>query len=305
MSGTKSGAPIAAETPGDGVPTDRLDIVRDGLAVHTVHRAPHPPFEPDSPHVDAVRPAVNRGRRQGEGFERTGRPDMLLLHYTGMDGPGERALGWLCSPRSVVSAHYFVFEDGRIVQTLPESVRAQHAGLSFWHGERDNNSRSIGVEIAHPGHLEVGRGGVLRPFPPEQIDAVARLCADIVARLAIPHERVLAHSDIAPERKQDPGELFPWRVLHERGAGHWVEPAPLRAGTFFQEGDRGQPVEALQAMLARYGYNAPVTGTFDAQTRLCVLAFQRHFRPERVDGIADPSTVQTLYEALKALPARA
>ena len=260
--------------------------------------APHPPFEPDSALVDAVRPAVNYGPRTGEG---AGGPDMLLLHYTGMDGAAQRALDWLCCAESLVSCHYFVFEDGRIVQTVPESVRAQHAGVSYWHGEVDNNSRSIGIEIAHPGHVTVQQGGELQPFEDVQIAAVLKLCADIVRRNDILPERVVAHSDIAPERKEDPGELFPWHVLHAAGIGHWVEPAPIEAGTFFQEGDTGQPVEALQAMLARYGYNVPITGTFDGQTRLCVTAFQRHFRQARVDGVADRSTIETLYALLKSV----
>ena len=266
---------------------------------------PHPPFEPDSPLVDEVRVAVNYGPRVGDGFETVGRPDMVLLHYTGMEGEAERALDWLCQAESLVSSHYFVFEDGRIVQTLPESVRAQHAGVSYWHGETDNNSRSIGIEIAHPGHVTVRNGGALEPFADAQIAAVIELCADILARQGVPRERVVAHSDIAPERKEDPGELFPWSRLHAAGIGHWVAPRPVRAGTFFQEGDAGEPVAALQAMLARQGYNVEISGDFDAQTRLVVTAFQRHFRPERVDGVADPSTIETLHDLLASTPGAA
>ena len=263
---------------------------------------PHPPFEPDCALVDEVRAAVNYGDRIGADFEAVGRPDMILLHYTGMEGDAERALRWLCCAESLVSAHYFVFEDGRIVQTLPERVRAQHAGVSFWHGETDNNSRSVGIEIANAGHVGLTRDGVLPPFPDRQIDAVIRLCCDIATRQGVRPERVLAHSDIAPERKEDPGEHFPWDRLHREGVGHWVPPAPIEAGTFFQQGDRGEPVEALQAMLGRYGYGIQINGLFDERTDLCIRAFQRHFRPERVDGVADPSTVKTLFALLKALP---
>ena len=139
------------------------------------------------------------------------RIDMLILHYTGM-ASAERALKWLCDPESSVSAHYFVFEDGRVVQLVDEKDRAWHAGKSFWAGETDINSCSLGIEVANPGH-EFG----YRPFPDGQIDAVTRLCLDLVRRHPIPPERVLAHSDVAPMRKEDPGELFPWGRLHEAG----------------------------------------------------------------------------------------
>jgi N-acetylmuramoyl-L-alanine amidase len=239
-----------------------------------------------------VRPSPNFGERRG------GPPDMLLLHYTGMDS-SEDALSWLCSEGSEVSAHYFVFEDGRVVQMVAEDKRAWHAGASFWKGERDNNSRSIGIEIANPGHQ-----GDYPEFPPQQVAAVIRLCQHCVGRWAIVPERVLAHSDIAPQRKQDPGEKFPWRSLFEAGIGHWVEPAAATGGRFLQQGDRGQPVEALQAMLAYYGYNSDITGLFDDVLAANITAFQRHFRPSNVDGIADVSTIETLHNLLSALPER-
>ena len=227
---------------------------------------------------------------------RGGPPDMLLLHYTGMDDAGE-ALDWLCSPRSEVSAHYFVFEDGDIVQMVAEDKRAWHAGASQWKGEVDNNSRSIGIEIANPGH----QGGY-PDFTEEQIAAVIRLCRNCVGRWAIAPERVLAHSDIAPQRKQDPGEKFPWRSLFDAGIGHWVEPSAASGGRFFQMGDAGQPIEALQAMLGMYGYGVEINGLFDENLDAVVRAFQRHFRPSRVDGVADASTIETLHKLLSALP---
>ncbi|MEM9107051.1 MAG: N-acetylmuramoyl-L-alanine amidase [Pseudomonadota bacterium] len=236
-----------------------------------------------------VRPSPNFGERQ------TGQPDMLLLHYTGMD-KAEEALSWLCSEQSGVSAHYFVFEDGRIVQMVAEDKRAWHAGASYWKGEEDNNSRSIGIEIANPGHQ-----GDYRSFPDVQIEAVIRLCRHCVDRWAIVPERVLAHSDIAPQRKQDPGEKFPWRSLFEAGIGHWVEPSLASGGRFLQMGDQGQPVEALQAMLAYYGYQSEITGTFNDLVKANITAFQRHFRPAKVDGIADVSTIETLHKLLTAL----
>jgi len=180
---------------------------------------------------------------------------------------------------------------------VPEGRRAWHAGQAAWKGERDINSRSLGIEIAHPGHV-----GGLPPYPEAQINAVIALGRDLVRRWSIPPERVLAHSDIAPERKEDPGEGFPWDRLAREGLGHHVLPAPLRDGRFFAQGDGGQPIEALQAMLGLYGYDLPVTGLFDARTQAVVTAFQRHFRQARVDGVADASTITTLRDLIAALP---
>lgn len=247
-------------------------------------------FLPDYPSAE-IRPSPNHGeRRDGK------RPDMILLHYTGMP-TAEGALEWLTVPESDVSCHYLVFEDGRIVQLVPEARRAWHAGRSVWKGESDINSCSIGIEIANPGH-----SGGLPDFPEAQIDVVTALCMDILDRHAIPPERVLAHSDVAPVRKVDPGEKFPWQRLAGEGVGHYVEPAPISGGRFFQHGDSGPPVEALQAMLALYGYNTPVSGEFCERTKGDVAAFQRHFRRELVDGIADFSTIDTLHRLLKTLP---
>ena len=246
---------------------------------------------PESPVAAKVFPSPNHGeRRDGR------RPTMLILHYTGMPDEGE-ALQWLCNPMSQVSAHYFVFADGRVLQLVPEARRAWHAGVAQWEGEADVNSSSIGIEIANPGHP-----GGLPPFPDRQIDSVSALARDIATRWRIAPERVLAHSDVAPGRKLDPGEAFPWERLHRAGVGHWVAPAPIRDGRFFARGDRGMPVEALQAMLAMYGYGLRITGTFDEDTEKVVAAFQRHFRPERVDGIADASTITTLRDLIAARP---
>jgi N-acetylmuramoyl-L-alanine amidase len=246
-------------------------------------------FLPDFDGADVI-PSPNHGERRDNRH-----PDMIVLHYTGMD-TADHALRWLTVPESEVSSHYLVFEDGRVAQLVPESRRAWHAGKSFWKGETDNNSRSIGIEIVNPGHPE------LPDFPEAQIEAVIELCRDIAARYGIAPEMVLGHSDIAPVRKVDPGEKFPWELLAARGVGHYAEPAPVSGGRFFQRGDGGAPVEALQAMLAFYGYDAPVSGEFCARTEGIVAAFQRHFRRERVDGIADASTIDTLHRLLRALP---
>jgi len=240
----------------------------------------------------SVHPSPNHGpRAQGVPV------DMVVLHYTGMP-TADVALQRLCDPRTEVSAHYFVDEDGTILQCVPESRRAWHSGRSFWKGERDINSRSIGVEIVNPGH-EHG----YRPFPDVQVDAVIALVRDICNRHGIHPWRVLGHSDIAPDRKEDPGELFPWNRLADEGIGLHVSPFPLGAGVLIQEGDVGQPVEAVQSMLALYGYEMEITGEFDLRTRQVVTAFQRHFRTEKVDGVVDQSTIETLNALLRKLPA--
>ncbi len=218
---------------------------------------------------------------------------MIVLHYTGMLD-AKAALERLCAPRSGVSAHYFVFTDGWVVQVVPESRRAWHAGASFWAGETDINSCSIGIEIANPGH-EFGYPN----FPKRQIAAVTALCRGIQTRNTVPSVRVLAHSDVAPARKQDPGEKFPWRTLYDSGVGHWVEPVPVSDdGLLLALGDRGDEVTAIQDQLREYGYGIAVNGNYDSAMHDVVAAFQRHFRPARVDGACDASTQATLYELL-------
>jgi len=250
-------------------------------------------FAPDSALVARVLPSPNFGDRRGPT-----RPDSVVLHYTGMP-TAESALELLRRPGGEVSAHYFIWESGEIAQLAPEAKRAWHAGRGEWGGTRDVNSASIGVEIVNPGH-----DGGLPPFPPAQIDATIALLRDIAARRAIRPERILAHSDVAPGRKRDPGERFPWDALARAGVGHWVEPAPLSGGPLFPPGCEGPPVRALQALLALYGYGLELTGVYDAPTRAVVAAFQRHFRPARVDGEADGSTVATLKALVDALQAR-
>jgi N-acetylmuramoyl-L-alanine amidase len=250
-------------------------------------------FQPDSFVVAEVRPSPNHDDRA---LDR--KADLILLHYTGMQ-TGEAALERLCSAESKVSSHYVVFEDGRIVQCVPEERRAWHAGVSFWAGETDINSCSIGVEIVNPGH-EFG----YIDFPLRQIAAVISLCKSIITRCGpISADRVLGHSDVAPTRKQDPGERFPWGLLHESGVGHWVRPAPLTLdGRQLKFGDRGDPVRWLQRALRGYGYGVEETGHYDELTRDVVTAFQRHFRQARVDGVADTSTLLTLRALIETRP---
>ncbi|BAV46222.1 N-acetylmuramyl-L-alanine amidase, negative regulator of AmpC, AmpD [Mesorhizobium loti] len=246
-------------------------------------------FLPDEPSAE-VRVSPNFGPRRD-----TPKPDMIVLHYTGM-ATGAGAEAWLCDPASEVSSHYLVHENGHIVQMVRESDRAWHAGKSSWFGRTDINSCSVGIEIVNPGH-SLGYPG----FPRRQIDAVIGLCKGIARRHAIPAMRVLAHSDVAPGRKIDPGEKFPWTALFKAGVGHLVPAAPIRRGTALKPGDSGADVEALQSMLALYGYGVEISGIFDDQTRIVVEAFQRHFRPRLIDGLADGSTMRTLQKLLASV----
>jgi N-acetylmuramoyl-L-alanine amidase len=231
----------------------------------------------------AWRPAVNfEPRKNGL------RPTILLMHYTGMDS-AEGAINWLCAPESPVSCHYLIDEAGRITQMVREEMRAWHAGQSRWEGETDINSASIGIEIANPGHA-----AGYPDFPEAQMQAAEALSLDILSRHGIAPRRVLAHSDIAPRRKADPGEKFDWARMARAGVGHWVEPAPVEGDEGFGPGDNGAEVSRLQAMLAAYGYDCPESGTYCEQTCAVVTAFQRHFRPVLVNGRADRSTFATL-----------
>ena len=252
-------------------------------------------FAADSPLTADVHASPNHGERKAGK-----RADAIILHYTGMK-TGAAALALLCSAASEVSCHYLVWEDGSITQLVPEARRAWHAGRGVWAGDSDMNSRSIGIEIVNPGHPG-GRGEApMPPYPRKQIRAVTALCADICARHAIAPQRVLAHSDIAPSRKIDPGERFPWASLAKAGVGHWVRPAPISETKGLRWGDSGNYVEHMQRLLAQYGYGATQTGSYDAATEIAVRAFQRHFRPARVDGMMDKSTFVTLRRLVAGL----
>ena len=189
------------------------------------------------------------------------------------------ALERLGDPAAKVSAHYLIDEDGSVVALVPERVRAWHAGVSAWLGEAGLNDRSIGIELVNPGH-EWG----YRAFPEPQYQACIELCQAIIRRWSVPARRVLGHSDVAPERKEDPGELFDWPRLAAAGIGLWPS------------GGEGAPrkVAILQAQLATFGYAVPRHGRLDRATELVITAFQRHFRPERVDGVADRATLARL-----------
>ena len=207
--------------------------------------------------------------------ERKAPVEMLVLHYTGME-TAQKALDRLRDPAAKVSAHYVIDEDGEIYSLVAEDKRAWHAGVSSWNGKTDINSRSVGIEIVNPGH-EFG----YRPFPDKQIQSVIRLSGEIVKRQAIDLKSIVGHSDIAPTRKTDPGELFPWKKLAENGIGLWTD-------------DFIAPEKSVAEMLSAIGYD-----TSDEQAAL--TAFQRRFYPEAILNRA-PDTekrlaaVSTLYK---------
>lgn len=207
--------------------------------------------------------------------------DMLVLHYTGME-TGEAAFRRLIDAEAKVSAHYLVWEDGRITRLVPESRRAWHAGVSSWQGDSDLNSRSVGIEIVNGGHDFPLPGGGLPPFPDAQIEAVIALSREIVAHHGIPQSRIVGHSDIAPQRKIDPGEHFPWPRLAEAGLGFW--PAEeAGAGCVWMGGDPG----GVNRQLAAIGYDI-------ADVPAAIRAFQRRWLTDAITGFADARTLRRL-----------
>lgn len=242
------------------------------------------PFKPDSRLVRHVVPAVNiEPRRNGL------KPSLLIMHYTGMANAA-KAVDWLAREESRVSCHYVIDEKGVITQLVPERLRAWHAGVSEWHGADDINSRSIGIEIHNPGHDDG-----YPAFPKAQMAAVMALGKDIVRRHRIAPCDVLAHSDVAPERKIDPGEKFDWAWLAGEGLGVWVKPSPVkRDDAGIGIGSRAAVVGETQHLLACYGYGVPLTGELDHKTSKVLRAFQLHFRQGRIDGRLDRSTYLTL-----------
>lgn len=227
--------------------------------------------------------------------------DTLVLHYTGME-TGQAALNRMREAEAAVSAHYMLWEDGRVVQLVGEDKRAWHAGVSKWQGDDDLNSRSIGIEIVNGGHDWPLPGNVLPPYPSAQIDALIELCTSILERCDIPAGRIVGHSDIAPLRKQDPGEHFPWQKLAQAGIGIWpasgeaasLDTGPGLIGRGLSRGDEGAAVGRLQSLLASIGYDVPSTETYDAQTEACVRAFQLRWVQDRVSGAADLSTLKRI-----------
>ncbi len=207
--------------------------------------------------------------------------DMLVLHYTGMQR-GELALQRLCDPIAQVSAHYVIEEQGTIHRLVPENMRAWHAGVSYWRGETNINARSIGIELVNPGH-DFG----YRPFPARQMRALVALARDILNRHPIPPRNVVGHSDIAPQRKEDPGEFFDWPLLARHDIGLW----PFNGG---EDNFPPPPLAETETLLATIGYD--ISSPLDA-----LIAAQRRFRPWKINGIADPQIRRRLQAFVAAL----
>ena len=223
--------------------------------------------------------------------------DMLVLHYTGME-TGQAALDQLCNPAAKVSSHYLLWEDGRVDQLVAGDLRAWHAGVSSWQGDEDLNSRSIGIEIVNGGHDFPLPDGSLPPYPRQQIHALIELCHLILADHDIPQTRIVGHSDIAPLRKQDPGEHFPWERLARAGIGIWPEIDGTTDTGISSEGlapgETGASVRQMQEHLQRIGYGIGASGTYDPLTEAVVRAFQRRWLPDRVSGTADIQTLRRI-----------
>ena len=225
--------------------------------------------------MNLTHPSPNHDSRHAQAI------DMLVLHYTDMLSADE-AIARLCDPAAQVSAHYLVGEAGQVASLVDESQRAWHAGESSWRGNANINARSIGVEIANPGH---SHGYV--PFPEAQMQAVERLCREIIERHRIEAHNVVGHSDIAFLRKADPGELFDWARLAKAGVGIFPFAAKPVLGSGLKRGDAGKPVIRLQTSLANWGYGLKLDGEFGEKTEKCVVAFQRHYRPANISGVWD------------------
>ncbi|MDB2437255.1 N-acetylmuramoyl-L-alanine amidase [Hellea sp.] len=226
--------------------------------------------------------------------ERTLPISLLILHYTGME-TGQAALTRMCDAEAKVSAHYMIEEDGQIFQLVEEDKRAWHAGVSEWQGETNINSNSIGIEIVNGGHDWPQEDGTLPPFADVQINAVIALSKDIMSRHG--ELTVLGHSDIAPMRKIDPGEHFPWAGLAAAGLGFWPDAAAEDRRILFEPGTRDRGVAILQSGLAHIGYGARVSGIMDEGSVKIIEALQRRYRPSQIDGIVDIHTM----EIVKAL----
>ncbi len=237
--------------------------------------------------------------RPSPNFDARTRPvDLVVLHYTGMQdcetavrrltdpapvagafpGPWQERNAPADAPIPRVSAHYVLAEDGVVYRVVAEEHRAWHAGVAHWQGEGDVNSRAIGIEIVNGGH-----DFDLPDFPDAQIEALILLLRDILSRWSLSPSRVVGHSDVAPERKLDPGEKFPWKRLADAGVSIWP-------GVAFLPPSGADPTIAMQERLAAIGYGVHATGHVDGPTKFAIAAFQRRFRPSLIDGVVDDET---------------
>lgn len=223
--------------------------------------------------------------------------DTIIIHYTGMKTAVE-AIERLCNPESKVSSHYVIDEDGEITHLVPDEKRAWHSGVSFWRGRENVNDFSIGIELVNPGH-EFG----YRPFAIKQLESLVRLCQELIEKHPIEKRNVIGHSDIAPTRKEDPGELFDWKMISEEGIGLWPDmPGNVKDDVLLKPGDSGVKVKKLQKRLAEYGYKIEETGEYGIETAYVVTAFQRHFVPLNLGKPWGAVEEIALKQLLKQLP---
>ncbi len=220
----------------------------------------------------------------------------IILHYTDMPD-AQVALARLCDEQAKVSAHYLIRRDGHIFKLVDERARAWHAGVSYWCGESDMNSASIGIELDHDGH---DASGEMAAFPAAQMQALIALMEDVTARHNIDRRNILGHSDIAPGRKTDPGEAFDWAALAAAGFGLYLDDVKIEDVAPLAVGSTDKAVAPLQKALAAFGYQIIADGTYGAQTQAVITAFQRHFRASKVDGVADAQTQSLIYAYCRA-----
>jgi N-acetylmuramoyl-L-alanine amidase len=236
------------------------------------------------------------------------RVQFLVMHYTALSmSDSLRVL-----TGQAVSAHYLVPDGpqssgGKLIayQLVPEAQRAWHAGVSEWQGTTELNGCSIGIENVNPGFRDTPQGRVWFPYSPKQIELIVALAKDIVVRYHIAPTRVVGHSDIAPQRKQDPGPLFPWKALADAGVGAWPDEATVNRYLDGRVPNAPLPtasIAALQARLARYGYAVPGTGALDVATTHVIAAFQMHFQPTDCSGVPDAQTEALLDALLEKYP---
>ena len=226
--------------------------------------------------------------------------DTIILHYTGMES-AEAALERMCDPDAEVSAHYMIDEQGKVFELVAPEKRAWHAGVSFWQGRNGLNHTSIGIELVNPGH-DLGYLG----FPEAQIESLLALLRSLRDKFDIPANRYLGHSDVAPGRKVDPGEKFPWQRLSEEGFGVWPTSrcdATLtnKKTILAKKGMMGSEIASLNKLLVLAGYSVPVNEEFSQMTADALAAFQRHWHQEGVHGYLDESTLVVLKDIAKRL----
>jgi N-acetylmuramoyl-L-alanine amidase len=272
---------------GSGLPPPLRGRVGEGGARSPERGGEHPPPQPSPAGGEGVFVTIRDLPSPNQDARPDGVPiDTLILHYTGMQS-AQAAIDRLRDPQAHVSSHYVVDEDGTVLRLVPEARRAYHAGVSYWRGNSELNGRSIGIEIVNPGH-EWG----YRDFPVLQLASVCDLCLEIMSRHAILARNIVAHSDVAPDRKEDPGEKFDWEGLARNGVGLWPQDVPdLGTGGAVRDAAR---LRDVRRVLGEIGYRVVPEGPLDPALASVLRAFQRHWRPEAVTGQADAGTLGRL-----------